>query len=134
MNQQLLAIIINLDLYKVISIVMSRSLSQAFPKGSPLSIDMSQAMLKAIERGEIEMLERGLFANYKCSAPTTNNTSTSVGLKPFSGLFYISGGIASVAFLVTVIPTMDKRWRISGLIQVVIRQIRAWMSMIFSTT
>ncbi|KAJ8450280.1 hypothetical protein Cgig2_004737 [Carnegiea gigantea] len=81
----------------------------AFSKGSSLSIDMSQAMLKATENGEIDTLMNTMLSYYNCSSSTTNNSSiTSVGPKPFSGLFYICGGISLLALFFSLLPLVKK--------------------------
>lgn len=83
--------------------------SQAFSKGSSLPIDMSQAMLKATESGEIDTLMNTMLSYYNCSSSTTNNSSiTSVGLKPFAGLLRICGGISLLALFFSLLPLIKK--------------------------
>ncbi|XP_021743767.1 glutamate receptor 2.9-like [Chenopodium quinoa] len=103
----------------------------AFRKGSVLSTDISQAILKATEKGEIEGLEHEMFTRCKCSTSTINNSTTFVGLKPFSGLFCISGGVAAVALLVIVFPSVELQSRILSVVKEAILRSRicSWLSM-----
>uniref|UniRef100_A0A803LK56 Ionotropic glutamate receptor C-terminal domain-containing protein n=1 Tax=Chenopodium quinoa TaxID=63459 RepID=A0A803LK56_CHEQI len=103
----------------------------AFRKGSVLSADISQAILKATEKGEIEGLEHDMFTHCKCSTSKINNSTTFVGPKPFSGLFCISGGVAAVALLVIVIPSVELQSRIFSVVKESILRSRicSWLSM-----
>ncbi|XP_056693887.1 glutamate receptor 2.7 isoform X2 [Spinacia oleracea] len=104
----------------------------AFHKGSVLSSDMSQAILKATERGEIEGLQQDMFARYKCSTSTINNSTTFVGPKPFYGLFCISGCIAVVALLVIVIPSVEQQWQLLSVVKETMIRSSSWVSMMVS--
>ncbi|GAB4852154.1 hypothetical protein Ancab_016344 [Ancistrocladus abbreviatus] len=86
----------------------------AFPKHAPFVLDFSRAILKAIEVGEIEKIEREMLSSFNCSASATiNSDSPILGLRPFAGLFYICGSAALVALLLTVLPLMKNRWSLS---------------------
>lgn len=66
-----------------------------------MTLDFSVAILKAIEDGEMPQLEEHLLASYKSCSPSTGiGDSSSLGHRPFSGLFLISGGFSAFAFLV----------------------------------
>ncbi|GAY39533.1 hypothetical protein CUMW_045020 [Citrus unshiu] len=41
-----------------------------FPRGSPLALDISEAILKVTESTEIEQLEDYMFSSFKCSSST----------------------------------------------------------------
>ncbi|XP_022766476.1 glutamate receptor 2.7-like [Durio zibethinus] len=79
-----------------------------FPKGSPLAFDFSQAILKATENGEMPQLEEYLLSSYNCSSFTGISDSSSLGPRPFAGLFFISGGISAFAFLVTAVRVVRR--------------------------
>ncbi|KAL8141128.1 hypothetical protein V2J09_007149 [Rumex salicifolius] len=81
----------------------------AFPKGSPLTGDVSRAILRAIESGRVGDLEKDMLTHCKCSSEDdVKNDVSGLGFRPFSGLFYISGGIATIVFLITMIPQMKR--------------------------
>ncbi|KAK8646601.1 hypothetical protein V6N13_120381 [Hibiscus sabdariffa] len=83
-----------------------------FPKGSPLALEFSEAILKVIESGEMPRLEEYLLTSYKSCLPSTavsggsnsnSSSSSSLGPRPFDGLFLISGGISGFAFVVATV-------------------------------
>ncbi|GAB2293769.1 hypothetical protein Dimus_027982 [Dionaea muscipula] len=89
----------------------------AFPKDSALVGGMSVAILEAIESGEVEELEREMLSSFNCSASAAVNSDTqSLGPRPFSGLFYISGAIALMALMVTAFPLVENHCRNSILV------------------
>ncbi|XVE70081.1 hypothetical protein DITRI_Ditri10aG0043200 [Diplodiscus trichospermus] len=73
-----------------------------FPKGSRLAYDFSEAILKATESGEMPRLDDYLLSSYNSCSPSTamSYDSSSLGPRPFAGLFLISGGVSGFAFLV----------------------------------
>ncbi|GAB2293768.1 hypothetical protein Dimus_027981 [Dionaea muscipula] len=102
----------------------------AFPKDSALVEDMSTAILKSIQSGEVAELESELLSSFSCSASAAVNSGTqSLGPRPFSGLFYISGGIALIALIITVFPVVENHCRISNLIwnAVIIARTSFWV-------
>ncbi|KAK6256583.1 hypothetical protein QUC31_000042 [Theobroma cacao] len=74
-----------------------------FPKGSPLAFDFSEAILKVTENGEMPQLEQHLLSSYNCSSTTGISEGSSLGPRPFAGLFLLSGGVSAFAFLVTAV-------------------------------
>ncbi|XP_057532742.1 glutamate receptor 2.8-like isoform X2 [Amaranthus tricolor] len=105
----------------------------AFEKGSELGADMSAAILKATERGEIETLQKNMFTQCKCSSPNINNngSTSTIGSKPFSGLFFICCGVAVVALIVTVLPLVEQHWKILSVVKEATLRSRnfAWISL-----
>ncbi|XP_062023537.1 glutamate receptor 2.7-like isoform X1 [Rosa rugosa] len=71
-----------------------------FPKGSPLAIDLSKAILDVNERKQVELLEKQMLSSFNCS-PSLNLNDGPIGYEPFSGLFLISGLVCAFALLVT---------------------------------
>uniref|UniRef100_A0A0A0LP35 Ionotropic glutamate receptor C-terminal domain-containing protein n=1 Tax=Cucumis sativus TaxID=3659 RepID=A0A0A0LP35_CUCSA len=71
----------------------------AFPKGSPLTLDISSSMGELMERKEMPDLEATLLSTYNCS----NNNIDGLGLGPgpFAGLFLLAAVVASIAVLFT---------------------------------
>ncbi|KAK9928477.1 hypothetical protein M0R45_025610 [Rubus argutus] len=71
-----------------------------FPKGSPLAIDMSKAILEVREKGQVELLENQMLSSFNCSS-SLYSSDDPIGYEPFSGLFLISGSVCAFALLVT---------------------------------
>ena len=94
---------------------------------------MSAAILKATERGEIETLQKNMFTQCKCSSPNINNngSTSTIGSKPFSGLFFICCGVAVVALIVTVLPLVEQHWKILSVVKEATLRSRnfAWISL-----
>ncbi|KAJ0025157.1 hypothetical protein Pint_08771 [Pistacia integerrima] len=101
-----------------------------FPKGSALSFDISEAILRATESGEIKQLQEDMLASYKCSSTTDIVDSTRLGPQPFAGLFFISGSFSGLAFLVTIWRLAERRLHILNLIQVALVDRRVWRRLI----
>ncbi|OMO74759.1 Ionotropic glutamate receptor [Corchorus olitorius] len=97
-----------------------------FPKGSPLALDFSEAILKVTESGEMPQLEEHLNTLYKnnCSSSTGISNGSSLGPRPFTGLFLISGGISAFAFLVAAVR-LGKRHK--HFIQAKLNGIQRWV-------
>ncbi|MBA0775279.1 hypothetical protein Gotri_010434 [Gossypium trilobum] len=78
----------------------------AFPKGSRLAFEFSEAILKVMENGEMPQLEEYLLiSNNSCSQSTgvSDGLSSSLGPRPVAGLFFVSGRISAFAFLVATV-------------------------------
>ncbi|XVF36282.1 hypothetical protein REPUB_Repub19eG0044700 [Reevesia pubescens] len=94
-----------------------------FPKGSPLTFDFSEAILKATEDGEMPQLEEHLRSSYNCSRSIDMSDGSSLGPRPFTGLFFISGGISAFAFLVTTVRLARRH---DHFIRAKVNGIRRW--------
>ncbi|KAJ6402149.1 hypothetical protein OIU84_014270 [Salix udensis] len=72
-----------------------------FPKGSPLTADVSKAILKLSENGDLETLEEKLFApSRNClSNATDNDRAESLSLQNFWGIYIITGTTSTLCFL-----------------------------------
>ncbi|KAF9683635.1 hypothetical protein SADUNF_Sadunf04G0034400 [Salix dunnii] len=72
-----------------------------FPKGSPLTADVSKAILKLSENGELKTLEEKWFApSRNClSNATDNDIAESLSLKNFWGIYVITGTTSTLCFL-----------------------------------
>ncbi|KAJ7958157.1 Glutamate receptor [Quillaja saponaria] len=113
-------------------------LGYVFPKGSSLAIDMSEAILKVIESGEIEKLEKNMLSTSSCSSTNGNiqDGDTGLGPDPFFGLFYISGTIALLAVLIVFIRLAKKQllrlgWMLATLMH---RKIWRWAVRVLCST
>ncbi|XP_038885764.1 glutamate receptor 2.5-like [Benincasa hispida] len=73
----------------------------AFPKGSPLTVDISASIAELIERREMPDLESTLLSTFNCSLNDNDPDGSGLGPEPFAGLFLIAGAIAFGALLFT---------------------------------
>ncbi|XP_047156258.1 glutamate receptor 2.5-like [Vigna umbellata] len=76
-----------------------------FPKGSNLAADISEALLKVIESGEIEELEKEMLGGNSSCSPLHNKMKdgSSTGFQPFLGLFCICAVVSILALLYNMI-------------------------------
>nr|GMD58351.1 glutamate receptor 3.6-like isoform X2 [Ipomoea batatas] len=63
----------------------------AFPKDSPLAVDMSTAILKLSESGELQRIHDKWLLRRACTSQTTKLEVNRLQLKSFSGLYMICG-------------------------------------------
>lgn len=90
-----------------------------FQKGSTLAEDISEAVLKVVQNGEINTLEENMLKSLsKCSLlAQESNGPRGLDLKDFNGLFLISGCISALVFFTTVSHLVVKRqdtiWNLS---------------------
>ncbi|KAF6154329.1 hypothetical protein GIB67_026785 [Kingdonia uniflora] len=71
----------------------------AFPRDSPLAIDMSTAILKLSENGDLQRIHDKWLMSSTCSSTSTELESDRLHLKSFWGLFLICGVACLVALL-----------------------------------
>lgn len=84
---------------------------QAFPRDSPLSIDMSTAILTLSENGELQRIhEKWLSPEEACGFYNSEDESEQLQLESFWGLFMICG-IASFLALLIYFVLMVVRFR-----------------------
>ncbi|CAK9135314.1 unnamed protein product [Ilex paraguariensis] len=103
-----------------------------FPKGSPLATDISEAILKVTESGEINTLEKHMLSFSNCSSSVGISDDPSLDYEPFSGLFIVSGGISAAALLITIARLLDRHRPITGFIQtsLINRRVCSWASLL----
>lgn len=99
-------------------------LFQVFPKGSPLAMDISEAILKVSENGKILELERHMLSFSNCSSSSSTGVSTGprLGPRPFSGLFIVSGCISAAALLISTARLLERHSLILSSTQAAILQ------------
>ncbi|KAL5576635.1 hypothetical protein UlMin_018334 [Ulmus minor] len=74
-----------------------------FQKGSPIAIDVSEAILKLSENGNITLLEKKwLTPSDECSTITNTNETQSLSLKSFWGIYLISAATSTIGFLLSL--------------------------------
>lgn len=78
---------------------------QVFQKGSPIAKDVSEAILKLSEDGNItSLVNQCLTPSDECSSEDkTTNESQSLSLKSFWGIYLISGATSTICFLVSLV-------------------------------
>ncbi|GAA0171393.1 transmembrane signal receptor [Lithospermum erythrorhizon] len=72
----------------------------AFPQDSPLAVDMSTAILKLSENGDLQRIHDKWLLSSACSSQGTKLEVDRLELKSFSGLFFISGLACLIALLI----------------------------------
>ncbi|GAA0143467.1 transmembrane signal receptor [Lithospermum erythrorhizon] len=72
----------------------------AFPQDSPLAVDMSTAILKLSENGDLQRIHDKWLLRSACSSQNTKLEVDRLELKSFSGLFVICGVACLIALLV----------------------------------
>ncbi|KAA8532081.1 hypothetical protein F0562_006777 [Nyssa sinensis] len=72
----------------------------AFPRDSPLAVDMSTAILQMSENGELQRIHDKWLMSRACSSPESKLEVDRLQLKSFSGLFLLCGLACSLALLI----------------------------------
>ncbi|CAN4083601.1 unnamed protein product [Withania somnifera] len=72
----------------------------AFPRDSPLAIDMSTAILKLSENGELQRIHDKWLSGIACTSQNTKLEVDRLQLKSFSGLFFLCGLACFLALLI----------------------------------
>ncbi|XP_021685999.2 glutamate receptor 3.2 isoform X2 [Hevea brasiliensis] len=82
-----------------------------FQKGYSLASDMSQAIYRLSESGELQRMEEDMLSSNNCSVSLSDaNVTSSLGPEPFLGLFIMSGGASTIALLITLICLLRRHW------------------------
>ncbi|XP_065855573.1 glutamate receptor 3.6-like [Euphorbia lathyris] len=71
----------------------------AFPRDSPLALDMSTAILKLSENGDLQRIHDKWLMRSACSSASTTLEVDQLALRSFSGLFAICGLTCLIALL-----------------------------------
>ncbi|XVE72652.1 hypothetical protein DITRI_Ditri11bG0055300 [Diplodiscus trichospermus] len=110
------------DYFLIQSFSTTNGFAFVFPKGSPLATNISKEIAKLRESGKLDMLENAWFRNHTSLTSSGDNANNvrPLTLANFGGLFFISGILSVVAFLMFQIPLLSKYW------QVVRNQIFMW--------
>ncbi|KAM1023973.1 hypothetical protein ACFX2I_037184 [Malus domestica] len=80
----------------------------AFPRDSPLAVDMSTAILQLSENGDLQRIHDKWLMQSSCSLDTTELESDRLHLKSFWGLFLICGIACSVALFIYLLQVLNK--------------------------
>ncbi|CAA6671055.1 unnamed protein product [Spirodela intermedia] len=83
----------------------------AFPKGSPLAIDLSRSILNMTGSNKILEIENRWFREYSSCAEKESDISLNIlDFKSFWGLFFITGLASTTSFLVFIVSFLRKNW------------------------
>ncbi|KAK1303833.1 Glutamate receptor 3.1 [Acorus calamus] len=72
----------------------------AFPRDSPLAVDMSTAILLLSENGELQRIHDKWLMRTACTSETDELESNQLHLRSFTGLFFICGLACFIALLI----------------------------------
>ncbi|XP_020186761.1 glutamate receptor 2.7 [Aegilops tauschii subsp. strangulata] len=85
----------------------------AFPLGSPLTADITRGILKLASSGKMAELQKDLYGDKSCPDKDDSQTSSSLTLHSFQGLFSISGACSILALILHALITnkgVFSRW------------------------
>ncbi|XP_051187708.1 glutamate receptor 2.9 isoform X2 [Lolium perenne] len=91
---------------KVAVIVDEIPYLKAFPRGSPLTPDISRGILKLESNGRMVELQKALYGDKSCPDKDNFQTSSSLTLRSFQGLFIISGACSVLALTLHAVRTI----------------------------
>ncbi|KAK9948231.1 hypothetical protein M0R45_003817 [Rubus argutus] len=86
----------------------------AFPRDSPLAIDMSTAILKLSENGNLQKIHDKWLMKSACSAEGAKQAVDRLQIKSFWGLFLLSGIACFLALLLHVLRMVRQYYRHAG--------------------
>lgn len=80
--------------------------SQAFPRDSPLAVDLSTAILKLSENGDLQRIHEKWLKSTSCGSKNKEIDSERLHIKSFLGLFLICGLACMVALSIYIASTI----------------------------
>ncbi|KAI3821205.1 hypothetical protein L1987_08765 [Smallanthus sonchifolius] len=105
-----------------------------FRKGSPLVDDISKAVLKVTQNGDVKNLENNMLTSLSnCSGLDQDPSRGSTGLDPgiFTGLFMISGSISAFVFITALARVVINHWEsIQTKVKLITRRIGDWWTVL----
>lgn len=87
---------------------------QAFPRDSPLAVDISTALLKLSEAGDLQRIHDKWLSRSPCTSQGTKLEVDRLTLRSFWGLFAVCGLICLVALIIFLILTVRQYIRHHG--------------------
>lgn len=81
---------------------------QAFPRDSPLAIDLSTAILTLSENGDLQRIHDKWLTTSVCSSDNTELESDRLHLKSFWGLYLLCGIACFIALLIYLLQIVNK--------------------------
>lgn len=86
----------------------------AFPRDSPLAVDLSTAILSLSENGDLQRIHDKWLTRSSCSSDSTEIESDRLQLKSFWGLFLVCGIACFLALAAYFFQIMRKFYRTAG--------------------
>ncbi|GJM98779.1 hypothetical protein PR202_ga15817 [Eleusine coracana subsp. coracana] len=83
---------------------------KAFPRGSPLTPEISRGILEVASSDKMAQLEKQLYGDTECPEKDDSQTSSSLTLHSFLGLFIITGASSFLALILHVAITLYNNW------------------------
>ncbi|CAK9180326.1 unnamed protein product [Ilex paraguariensis] len=80
----------------------------AFPRDSPLAVDLSTAILTLSENGDLQRIHDKWLIRSACSSDNTEIESDRLHLKSFAGLFLLCGTACFIALFIYFLQIMHK--------------------------
>ncbi|KAL0324839.1 UNVERIFIED_CONTAM: Glutamate receptor 3.3 [Sesamum radiatum] len=80
----------------------------AFPRDSPLAIDLSNAILTLSENGDLQRIHDKWLTTSSCSSDNTELESDRLHLKSFWGLYLLCGIACFIALLIYFLQIVNK--------------------------
>lgn len=106
---------------------------QVFPKVSPLAVDISEAVLKVSQSGEINQLEQQMLISLNCSSSSAEEQNPGLGPELFSGPLLISGVICGIVLLISIARLVRKHWLyLSSIIANSANIVLGWPSLVLT--
>ncbi|KAG7968845.1 hypothetical protein I3843_07G001400 [Carya illinoinensis] len=102
----------------------------AFPRDSPLAIDMSTAILTLSENGGLQRLHDKWLTRSACSSEGTKQGVDRLQLQSFWGLFILCGSVCLLALLFYLIKMIREYTRHSGQISPQSGRLRSFLSFV----
>ncbi|XP_070056303.1 glutamate receptor 2.9-like [Nicotiana tomentosiformis] len=104
-----------------------------FPKGSPLAVDISEAVLKVSQSGEINQLEEQMLISSNCSSSSAKEQDPGLGPELFSGPLLISGVICGIVLLISIARLVRRHWlNLSSTLANYANVVYIWASLVFT--
>ncbi|PNT64648.1 hypothetical protein BRADI_4g30880v3 [Brachypodium distachyon] len=82
----------------------------AFPRGSPLTSEISREILRFASTTKMSELEKALYGDNPCPDKDDSQTSSSLTLHSFQGLFIITGASSMLALILHIVITFYNDW------------------------
>ncbi|KAI3435406.1 Glutamate receptor [Psidium guajava] len=99
--------------YTMIPTFKASGFGFVFPKGSPLGLDISRAILNVTEGPDMTKIEkRWLKWKTNCLTLTNSVSSNSLGLESFWGLFLVAGAAAILALFIFMVMFVKRNWHV----------------------
>ncbi|XP_022976412.1 glutamate receptor 2.8-like isoform X2 [Cucurbita maxima] len=98
----------------------------AFPRGSPLLMDINVALLKVSETGKFKALEDSMIANETCEDDDAKEEGSRLSPNSFFILFVFSGGVSTIALTLFIFSAHSSSFHQNAIWRLMIAVMRHW--------